>query len=166
MSLLRRLSRRAWEVIAVVAVVAFVAWVLRGSLLDVLLSALVTVGFIAVGHAVPFGEATEWPRLPATERSGRRAEVYQLSWSMTTRGNLVDDAAVRRLRAVAADRLDLLGLDLDEVDDDARIAATLGARAHAVLTRAEGGTSLAEVSVVLTALERLDPTTHPTRSPA
>lgn len=67
-----------------------------------------------------------WAPDPVLPRDGARRDVSQLGWALHTRGGGVAPEAVRRLRSVTAQTLDLHGLDLDAPADAAEIARILG----------------------------------------
>ncbi|MFJ8893835.1 hypothetical protein ACIRCZ_04565 [Leifsonia sp. NPDC102414] len=67
-----------------------------------------------------------WAPDPVLPRDGARRDVSQLGWALHTKGGGVAPEAVRRLRSVTAQTLDLHGLDLDAPADAAEIARILG----------------------------------------
>lgn len=97
---LRRQRVRRWAAeVGTVVVTGLVAWFLAR--LDVAGTALAVLAALAVvvgGRLLPDSDATDWPRLPAPERSGRRAEIYRLSWQLDGSRETIP-AAVRRLSA-------------------------------------------------------------------
>lgn len=78
--------------------------------------------------AIMLGEqaVVDWPSDPVVPRDGARREVSQLGWALHARGGGVAPEAVRRLRAVTAQTLELHGLDLDTPADAAEITRLLG----------------------------------------
>jgi hypothetical protein len=56
----------------------------------------------------------DWAPEPAMPRDGARRDVVQLGWALHTRGGGVAPEAVRRLRALAAQVLELHGMELDD----------------------------------------------------
>jgi hypothetical protein len=65
--------------------------------------------------------------------AGGRRDVEQLAWSMVEHRTHIRGIVIARVRAIAAHRLAEHGLDLGRSEDDAAIAALLGADAWAVL---------------------------------
>ncbi len=103
-----------------------------------------------VGHQ-DLGREHSLPQLPDAQRAGYRHEVSQISWSLTDRDGRVGDTGLRQLRAVAAGRLELAGIDPG--DDDA-VRAALGDRAWQTL-RATTPQPVRALDACLTALENL-----------
>ena len=106
----------------------------------------------------------EWPRRIRPARAGGRNDVSDLGWSVFGRDGHVTDRVVRRIRALAADRLRAHGVD--PADPAARPDAErlLGARVLKQIWSYEPPTART-VQVWLDAIERLGPaptTAHPT----
>lgn len=143
--------------VAVVAVVAAM-WLTRFDGVNIALAAVATavVGTL-VGHRELSHEMV-WPQLPDERRGGHRQEVSQLSWSLTDRDGRVGEQGRRRLRTVAAGRLALVGVDLD--DDDA-VRAHLGDRAWRTLrATAKNPPTVRALDACLTTLEELEGARH------
>lgn len=91
-----------------------------------LVSAITTAGAVALA----LGHVDEDPMLPPLEATGRsegtRREVSRLSWSLAGADNRVGDRPYRRLRAIAAHRLALRGIDLTDPAGDDAARALLG----------------------------------------
>jgi hypothetical protein len=77
-------------------------------------------------------------RAAGNSRQGARRDVDQLSWSMRGSYGTVDGAAVWRVQRLAAQRLALYHLDLQDPADRPTIEHLLGRRAYLLLTRAQG----------------------------
>ena len=115
----------------------------------------------------------EWPRVPTTARAGGRHDVSDLSWSTFGRDGRVTDRVVRRVRALAADRLRAHGVDPSDPDSKAEVERLLGARVVAQLASRESPTART-LQTWLDAVERLGPApatraarpaTHPDTAP-
>lgn len=121
--------------------------------------ALATAGVLVVAAALlaqDSGREVTWPRIVEPDRGGYRHEVSQLSWALTGKDGRINELGLRRLRAVAADRLALLGVDLEADPEGAR--EVLGPGPYATLHPPPGQLPPARaVSACLAALERLDP---------
>ncbi|WP_199424809.1 hypothetical protein [Actinotalea solisilvae] len=168
--------RWTWPALAAVAAGLLVR-LLGLRLVDALLVALVTLVVALVWAALPAGEEDPWPPDRRDDAAGARSEIAVLTWAFIGRDGRVTEAAVRRLRELAAQRLARLGLPVaaglgprpasaapDPERDRAR--AVLGERAWAALT-APGGhmPSLADVAHCVDVIERLDPSRPLTGGP-
>jgi hypothetical protein len=69
----------------------------------------------------------DWAPEPAMPRDGARRDVVQLGWALHTRGGGVAPEAVRRLRALAAQVLELHGMELDDPSQRRSVERVLGA---------------------------------------
>jgi hypothetical protein len=111
----------------------------------------------------------EWPRTIVEARAGGRHDVSDLGWSVFGRDGFVTDRVVRRVRALASDRLRAHGVD--PADPRARPDAErlLGATVLRQLTSGQPPTART-VQTWLDAIERLGvgPSTAPpsTRTPS
>ena len=107
----------------------------------------------------------EWPHTPIEVRAGGRHDVSDLGWSVFGRDGFVTDRVVRRIRALAADRLRAHGVD--PADPGARPDAErlLGADVLRQLTSGQPPTART-VQTWLDAIERLGaaPSTAPPRT--
>lgn len=106
----------------------------------------------------------EWPHRTHAARAGGRHDVSDLGWSVFSRDGRVTDRVVRRIRALAAERLRAHGVD--PADPAARPDAErlLGARVLRQLLSYEPPTART-VQLWLDAIERLGPApTGPTPS--
>lgn len=101
----RRLPRLVGEV-ALVAV-AIVLCVAAAGLApaDTALVVGLTVAVLVLLRSLPDADAPRLPRLPPDERSGRRADVYRLSWGVTSRDGVVDHQVLQRARTLVSERL-------------------------------------------------------------
>ena len=106
---------------------------------------------VDVGHAVGLGAVVlafaacvglvgdqprvDWaPEHPAP-RDGSRREIVQLGWALHARGGGVAPEAVRRLRTLTAQALELHGLDLDDAADRPEIERAVGADVLRIIRR-------------------------------
>ncbi|QPZ39959.1 hypothetical protein [Paramicrobacterium chengjingii] len=64
---------------------------------------------------------------------GARQDISRLAWALRSTQGRVGDTARKRVRAVAAHRLERIGLHLDEPADEPAIIAAIGERAFAVV---------------------------------
>ncbi|GAB3578563.1 hypothetical protein GCM10027406_14960 [Leifsonia lichenia] len=107
-------------------VVGFLAWFFG---LDAAHAAGLAAVLLAVAACVTLlGDQAfvGWAPDPVLPRDGARRDVSQLGWALHTKGGGVAPEAVRRLRSVTAQTLDLHGLDLDAPADAPEIARILG----------------------------------------
>jgi hypothetical protein len=101
------------------------------------------------------------PALPPLDDSGRstgtRRDVSRLSWVMEGHDNRVGAAPYRRLRAIATNRLALMGVDLADEDGRTAARALLGPVGYATLVEESLTTPTQRVFVdCVTLLEGLD----------
>ncbi|MFF1878837.1 hypothetical protein [Leifsonia sp. NPDC058230] len=127
---------------------------------------------VDIGHAVGFGAVAvaasaclslvgdqarvDWLPGPAMPRDGARRDVVQLGWALHTRGGGVSPEAVRRLRTVAAQVLELHGLDLDDPSHRPAVERVLGADFVATIRRGTAASpKLGSYQAALATLGRL-----------
>lgn len=107
----------------------------------------------------------EWPRTPVEARAGGRHDVSDLGWSVFGRDGHVTDRVVRRIRALAADRLRAHGIDPADPAAEPDAERLLGAH---VLRQLKSGRppTARTVKTWLDAIERLGaaPTTEEHRA--
>lgn len=105
----RRLPRLVGEIAIVAAVVVACVAVARFAPPDTALVVGLTVGAIVLLHLLPDADSPRLPRLPADERSGRRADVYRLSWGVTSTDDVVGHQVLTRVESLVTDRLAATG---------------------------------------------------------
>ncbi|GAB2484461.1 hypothetical protein GCM10027063_28030 [Promicromonospora xylanilytica] len=107
----------------------------------------------------------EWPRTPVEARAGGRHDVSDLGWSVFGRDGHVTDRVVRRIRALAADRLRAHGIDPADPAAQPHAERLLGARVLRQLKSGQPPTART-VKTWLDAIERLGaaPTTEEHRA--
>ena len=107
----------------------------------------------------------EWPRNPVEARAGGRHDVSDLGWSVFGRDGHVTDRVVRRIRALAADRLRAHGIDPTDPAAEPAAERLLGARVLQQLKSRQPPTART-VKTWLDAIERLGaaPTTEEHRA--
>jgi hypothetical protein len=127
---------------------------------------------VDVAHAVGFGAVAvaasacvtligdqprvDWAPEPAMPRDGARREVVQLGWALHTRGGGVAPEAVRRLRSLTAQVLELHGLDLDDPSHGQAVERVLGGDVLRIIRRGTGvSPKLGEYQSALATLRRL-----------
>jgi hypothetical protein len=115
------------------------------------------------------GRAILWPPARRLEASGTRREISALTWTFVGRDGRVSEAAVRRLREVAAHRLARHGVIVPEdlgvrrqppperAADLERARAMLGERVWRTLHATGGLPSLNDIAYTVDVLERLSP---------
>ncbi len=103
----------------------------------------------------------EWPHLPIEARAGGRHDVSDLGWSVFGRDGRVTDRVVRRIRALAADRLRAHGVDPSDPAAEPDAERLLGARVLRQLKSRQPPTART-VQTWLDAIDRLGaaPTTE------
>lgn len=166
-----RVPRPFWPLVAGVVVGAVVR-LLGLQVADAVLAGLVAVVLATVWLSLTGGEADPWPPDRRDDTAGARSELSALTWAFIGRDGRVSEAAVRRLRELAAQRLADQGVTADHLrpyavdapPDDERDAAreraraALGERAWAALTTRGGYMpSLADVAHCVDVVERLRP---------
>lgn len=107
----------------------------------------------------------EWPRVAFEARPGGRHDVSDLGWAAFGRDGRVTDRVVRRVRALAVDRLRAHGVDASDPDARADVERLLGARVVRQLASGvppRGRT----VQEWLDAIERLGPAPAGAAAPA
>jgi hypothetical protein len=104
----------------------------------------------------------EWPPGPPLRFDGARRETSELSWSLRTRGGGVGTGVATRVRIIAANRLALRQLDLDNPAHRAAIERLIGAETYQLLSDPERPVRLATVLRVLDILDALDVAARPT----
>lgn len=95
---------------------------------------LTAVGVILLRGLGPDAGTVSW-RAAGNNQQGARRDVDQLSWSMRGSYGRVDGVAVWRVQRLAAQRLALLQLDLQDPADRPRIEPLIGRRAYLLLVR-------------------------------
>lgn len=87
---------------------------------------------VGIGTRLSAGDdARSWP--PERPSRTQGSEVSRLAWAINSSTGIVGPALVRRLRAIASHRLEILGLDLETVTDHPRIDVLLGGGIRDVL---------------------------------
>lgn len=168
------IPRTVWPPLVAVGVALLCGLLgLRGG--DPLLVGLLTFVVVVVWMALAAGDEDPWPPDRRDDRAGTRSELSVLTWAFIGRDGRVTEAAVRRLRELAAHRLARAGMPVaaglgprragaTEPSSDAaqadeareRAREVLGERAWRTLT-APGGylPSLADVAHCVDVIERL-----------
>lgn len=143
--------------------------------LDGLLLAAVVLVLGVVWVCLDVGDEHPWPEVDVEETDGTRRDVAALTWTFLGRDGRVTEAAVRRLREVAARRLARHGVRLVGVTgragsawapdpvQDARARELLGDRAWATLA-AHGGV-MPSVGDIAHCVDVLDGLAAPTPGP-
>jgi hypothetical protein len=98
----------------------------------------------------------EWPHRAAELRAGGRHDVSELGWSVFGRDGHVTERVVRRIRALAADRLRAHGVDPSDPATTPEAERLLGATVLRQLTSGRPPTART-VQTWLDAIERLGP---------
>ncbi|TGO06149.1 hypothetical protein [Serinibacter arcticus] len=101
----RRLPRLAGEVALVAVVIVVGVAVARFAPSDTALVVGLTVGVVLLLRVLPDADSPRLPRLPADERSGRRADVYRLSWGVGSRDGVVGHQVLTRVELLVEERL-------------------------------------------------------------
>jgi hypothetical protein len=96
----------------------------------------------------------EWPPLLVQARAGGRHDVSELGWSVFGRDGHVTDRVVRRIRALAADRLRAHGIDPSDPAAEPEAERLLGARVVCQLKSRQPPTART-VQTWLDAIDRL-----------
>jgi hypothetical protein len=157
--LLQRQTRRIGMRVAIVALLlAAICWFFGADVWHSILfgTVLTAVGVILLRGLGPDVGAVSW-RASGSNRHGSRRDVDQLSWSMRGSYGRVDGAAIWRVQRLAAHRLAVHQLDLQDPADRPRIEQLLGRRAYLLLARGERRpVSLRALLQCLDALDVLD----------
>lgn len=98
----------------------------------------------------------EWPHQSVTARAGGRPDLSELGWSVFGRDGRVTQRVVRRIRAIAADRIRAHGIDPEDPAAHADIERLLGATVLDQL-RSNRPPTARTVQTWLDAIERLGP---------
>jgi hypothetical protein len=77
----------------------------------------------------------DWEPAPVQPRDGSRRDVVQLGWALHSRGGAVAPEAVRRLRSVTEQALDLHGLSLDDPAHRPEVERVLGPEVLRIIRR-------------------------------
>lgn len=101
-----------------------------------------------------------WPRVAVEVRPGGRHDVSDLGWAVFGRDGRVTERVVRRVRALAVDRLRAHGVDASDPDARADVERLLGARVVHQLASGEPPRART-VQEWLDAIERLGPAGRP-----
>jgi hypothetical protein len=136
--------------------VAALCWYLGSDLLraTTIGLSLAAVGLIWV--AAPSDEDPPWQPDVSLGPPGRR-DVAELSWSLRSRRGRVDEAALRRVRTLATNRLAIRHLDLADPNHRAPIERLIGTAAYTTLQPdRRHPPRLQDVVRCLDALENLD----------
>lgn len=148
-------------VMAVVGLIAItaLAWTIGlewPEAIVVALSAVVLLGL----RRLPVTSADDgWPaRADDADDRGVRRDVTRLSWTLQGYEARVERPSLRRLRAVAVERLASSGLDLENASDAAACRSALGETAYAVVTAdSRAVVDFDTFTEAVTAIERLRP---------
>ncbi|WP_150306505.1 hypothetical protein [Planctomonas psychrotolerans] len=135
--------------------------------LSLVLALLIAATIATIGALIPLFDPIRdaaWSVSAVTLRKGARREISRLSWSMSTGTRGVSASAGSRLHDIAAHRLALRGIDLDDPADQDAAEDALGRVAYRVLSTPSITTADALLAVVR-ALDHLDATPDPGRSP-
>ncbi|MDQ1529066.1 MAG: hypothetical protein QOH77_856 [Actinomycetota bacterium] len=128
---------------------------------------VLVVGSLGVVLRVLTAPATvgEWPAAPPQPTDGARRETSELSWALRTRGGIVDDAIILRVRAIVANRLAHRQLDLDNPGHRRAIEKLIGAGVYELVSASGNRQRVKMPSIVTTLdiLERLDVLDKPDR---
>jgi hypothetical protein len=156
---LQRPARRTVVRVAIIALlVAAICWFFGADVWHSVLfgTVLTAVGLIVLRGLGPDVGTVSW-RAAGSNRHGARRDVDQLSWAMRGSYGRVDGAAVWRVQRLAAHRLAVHQLDLQNAADRPRIKQLLGRRAYVLLARGERRpVSLRALLQCLDALDVLD----------
>lgn len=125
-------------------------------------SLLLFTGVTTVGAAVlaldHLDDDAQLPPLdPAGRSEGTRREVSRLSWALAGADNRVGDRPYRRVRAIAAHRLAMRGIDVSELSGEGAARALLGSVGYDQLVAETAAPPTQRTfAACLTLLERLD----------
>lgn len=126
------MTRRLLGEAAAVVAAGALAFALGAPAPGVVVTVLAVAALAALGHLIPDSDETAWPRLPAPERGGRRAEVYRLSWQTGRDGAAASGAVLRLRQAIALRRRSAAPEEAEELD---RLAGQLDRREGAAVQR-------------------------------
>jgi hypothetical protein len=157
-ALQRPARRTAVRVTLIALLVAAICWFFGADVWHSILfgTVLTAVGLIVLRGLGPDVGTVSW-RASGNNRHGARRDVDQLSWAMRGSYGRVDGAAVWRVQRLAAQRLALHHLELQNAADRSRIEQLLGRRAYLLLARGERRpVSLRALLQCLDALDVLD----------
>ena len=131
-------------------------WIMGLDLLHALALGAVLLALIGLRRAPVVNNEQAWPET-SEERSdvGVRREVARMSWSMQGYESRVQRQSVRRLQQIAAYRLGLQGLDLDDPRDYLACRAALGERAYVVVSEPDDRPMYADFVTAVAAVEKL-----------
>jgi hypothetical protein len=126
---------------------------------------LLVVGSLGVLLRVLTAPTTtgEWPAAPPQPTDGARRETSELSWALRTRGGIVDDAIILRVRAIVASRLAHRQLDLDNPEHRQAIEKLIGSGVYGLVNASGNRQRVRMPTIVATLdiLERLDALDRP-----
>ena len=158
--------KRFAGVVAVAILAGAGCWFFGLGLVPAIVVVLV-VGSLGVMLRVLTAPATigEWPAAPPHPTDGARRETSELSWALRTRGGIVDDAIILRVRAIAASRLAHRHLDLDNPGHRRAIEKLIGAGVYELVNAGGNRQRVRMPSIIATLdiLDRLDVLEKPTR---
>lgn len=147
--------RRLVPVIVIALLTGGVVWFFGLGLLP---SIVVVLAVGAVGTVLRLVRVDslgrDWPPPPPPKTDGARREAFELSWAMRTRSGIVDDRIVLRVRSIAANRLALRHLDLDNPAHRQPIQRLVGPQVYELLTF--GSERRVRLNAILATLEVLD----------
>jgi hypothetical protein len=151
--------KRYAGIVAVAILAGAGCWFFGLGLLPAIVVVLV-VGSLGVVLRVLTAPATigEWPAAPPHPTDGARRETSELSWALRTRGGIVDDAIILRVRAIAASRLAHRHLDLDNPQHRSAIEKLIGAGVYELVNADHDRVRvrMSSIPATLDILERLD----------
>jgi hypothetical protein len=131
-------------------------WIMGLDLLHALALGAVLLALIALRRTPVVNTEQAWPELNDQRTDvGVRREVARLSWSMQGYESRVQRQSVRRLHQIAAYRLGLRGLDLDDPRDYLACQAALGDRAYAVVSEPDERPMYTDFVTAVAAVEKL-----------
>jgi hypothetical protein len=147
--------RRFVPVIVVAILAGGIVWFFGLGILPALVVILV-IGAIGTVLRLVTAEMPnrDWPLPPPPNTDGARREAFELSWAMRTRNGIVGDRIVLRVRSIAANRLALRHLDLENPAHREAIQRLIGPQVYDLLTSRDE--RHVRLSTVLATLEVLD----------
>lgn len=123
--------------------------IITACVLGIALSAVLWLLGFALSFALAFGllvpviallwecradnDTAPWGPSEPHREVGARQDVSRLAWALRSTDGRVGNSARKRVRALAAHRLERIGLHLDEPADEHAIIATIGKRAFDVI---------------------------------